>query len=98
KRFKDIETEFEAKVEWIRTQRKERIAFLDEELDAKRITAKQANDGKEVAKALATKLESEARLEAARLKENLKHGDDLPVTVNRVVKVFIGMKRKVQVG
>jgi DNA-directed RNA polymerase subunit beta len=32
------------------------------------------------------------------LKENLKNGDELPVTVNRVVKVFIGQKRKVQVG
>jgi DNA-directed RNA polymerase subunit beta len=43
-------------------------------------------------------MESEARLQAARNKESLKDGDELPVTVNRVVKVFVATKRKVQVG
>ncbi|MCG3204266.1 MAG: DNA-directed RNA polymerase subunit beta [Elusimicrobia bacterium] len=98
KRMKDIETELEDKLEWIRTQKKERFARIEQDLEDKTITSKQASDLKETAKALAQKLESEARFEAARLKENLKNGDDLPVTVNRVVKVFIGMKRKVQVG
>src|ERR1051326_949207 len=34
----------------------------------------------------------------AREKEALKLGDELPVTVNKIVKVYIAIKRKVQVG
>src|SRR5947207_12550636 len=34
----------------------------------------------------------------AREKENLKLGDELPVTVKKIVKVYIAIKRKVQVG
>ncbi len=98
KRVKDIETELESKVEWIRDQRKKRLVRVEEAVEAKKMSAKEATDEKELAKALSQKLESDARMEAARLKENLKNGDELPVTVNRVVKVFIGQKRKVQVG
>ena len=43
-------------------------------------------------------MEAETRRMAAREKENLKLGDELPVTVNRVVKVYLATKRKVQVG
>jgi DNA-directed RNA polymerase subunit beta len=98
KRIKDIDAELETKVEWIRDQRKQRLARVEEAVDSKKMSSKEAADEKELAKALSQKLESDARMEAARLKENLKNGDELPVTVNRVVKVFIGQKRKVQVG
>ncbi len=98
KKVKDVETELEEQLEWIRTQRKERMARIDEHAKEKDLAAKEVNDLKEEAKAFAQKLESEARLLAARKKENIKDGDDLPVTVNRIVKVFIVTKRKVQVG
>lgn len=98
RKLKDIEIEMEERLEWIRAQRKEHIQRVEKELEDKKITAKEANEEKEQAKTLAQKLEADVRLEAARKKENLKLGDDLPVTVNRVVKVFVGTKRKVQVG
>jgi DNA-directed RNA polymerase subunit beta len=98
KKIKEIDAELEEKLEWIRAQRKDRVARIEQDADEKKITAKQATELKDMAKSVAQKLESDARLENARLKENLKLGDELPVTVNRVVKVFVGTKRKIQVG
>ncbi|MDE2313573.1 MAG: DNA-directed RNA polymerase subunit beta, partial [Elusimicrobia bacterium] len=43
-------------------------------------------------------MEKRIREDAARTKENIKEGDDLAVTVNRVVKVYIASRRKIQVG
>ncbi|MFN0116680.1 MAG: DNA-directed RNA polymerase subunit beta [Elusimicrobiota bacterium] len=98
KKIKEIDAELEGKLEWIREQKKDRLERLDREVEEKIITSKQFSEQKEVAKVMAQKLESDARLDAARLKENVKQGDELPVTVNKVVKVFVGTKRKIQVG
>jgi len=98
KKVKDVDTTLEEQLEWIRTQRKERVARIEETAKEKDWSAKTVNDLKEEAKAFAQKLESEARLAAARAKETIKDGDDLPVTVNRIVKVYVATKRKVQVG
>jgi DNA-directed RNA polymerase subunit beta len=98
KRVKDNDVELEEKLEWVRNQKKTRLERIEKLAEEKEITTKQANEMKEEAKALASKLESDARLQAARNKESLKDGDELPVTVNRVVKVFVATKRKVQVG
>jgi len=43
-------------------------------------------------------MEKKMREDAAREKENLKQGDELPVTVNKVVKVYVASKRKLQAG
>ncbi len=43
-------------------------------------------------------LEKRVRDDAARRRESLKRGDELPITVNKVVKIFIASKRKLQVG
>jgi len=43
-------------------------------------------------------MEDKLRADAAREKENVKQGDDLAVTVNKVVKVYIASRRKIQVG
>jgi DNA-directed RNA polymerase subunit beta len=43
-------------------------------------------------------MEKYSREDAAREKENIKQGDELPVTVNKMVKVYIASRRKVQVG
>jgi DNA-directed RNA polymerase subunit beta len=43
-------------------------------------------------------MEKKLRDDANREKEDIKQGDELPVTVNKVVKVYIASKRKVQVG
>ncbi|MDD5656497.1 MAG: DNA-directed RNA polymerase subunit beta [Elusimicrobia bacterium] len=43
-------------------------------------------------------MEKKMRDDAAREKENVRQGDELAVTVNKVVKVYIASRRKVQVG
>ncbi|MFA6031241.1 MAG: DNA-directed RNA polymerase subunit beta [Elusimicrobiota bacterium] len=43
-------------------------------------------------------MEKKIREDAVREKENLKQGDELPVTVNKVVKVYVASKRKLQAG
>ncbi|MBI5211548.1 MAG: DNA-directed RNA polymerase subunit beta [Elusimicrobia bacterium] len=43
-------------------------------------------------------MERKLREDAAREKENLKQGDELPVTVNKVVKAYVASKRKLQAG
>ncbi len=43
-------------------------------------------------------MENRLREECQREREQIKKGDELPVTVNKVVKVFVASKRKVQVG
>jgi len=43
-------------------------------------------------------MEGKLRNDAAREKESVRQGDDLAVTVNKVVKVYIASRRKVQVG
>lgn len=98
RKIKDIEEELEEQLEWIRNQRKDRLAWIDEQVEKKEFTPKQASDQRDEAKAFAQKLESDARLSAARKKESVKMGDELPVTVNKVVKVYIATKRKIQVG
>lgn len=98
KALKDNEQDMLQKLEWVREMRKARMDRIDAQLNNKEITAKQATALKEEAKIYSQKLESETRLAATRRKENIKDGDSLPVTVNRVVKVYLATKRKVQVG
>ena len=43
-------------------------------------------------------MENKLRDEAARDKEGVRQGDELAVTVNKVVKVYIASRRKIQVG
>jgi DNA-directed RNA polymerase subunit beta len=43
-------------------------------------------------------MEKRLKDEAARDKEGIKQGDDLPVTVNKIVKVYVASKRKIQAG
>src|SRR5207253_1013417 len=42
--------------------------------------------------------EQNLRKKFAREKEGLKLGDEMPVTVNKIVKVYIVSRRKIQVG
>jgi DNA-directed RNA polymerase subunit beta len=82
----------------IRAERKSRMETADVKLSSGEITKAEAAELKEIAKVLAERFEADAKKQIAREKENMKTGDELPVTVNRVVKVYIASKRKVQVG
>ena len=98
RRAKEIDERLEQNLESISHERKARFERVDELKEKGKLTSREAEEQKSQAKALSQKMEAEARRLAAREKENLKLGDELPVTVNRVVKVYLATKRKVQVG
>ncbi len=98
RKMRELDAKLEAMIEEIRADRKERCAVADRKHEAGEITKSEANEMKEWYKALAEQQEQQAKKRMAREKENLKVGDELPVTVNKVVKVYIASKRKVQVG
>jgi len=98
KKVKEIEARFEALFEEARQDRKDRLEFVDAQKESKKLSAREIEDEKEKIKHYAQQKEQQLRLEMAREKESLKLGDELPVTVNKIVKVYIAVKRKVQVG
>jgi DNA-directed RNA polymerase subunit beta len=98
KKMRELDAKLEAQLEQIRADRKLRYSIVDEKHEAGKLDKREANELKEWYKVLADRQEQEAKKQMAREKENLKLGDELPVTVNKVVKVYIASKRKVQVG
>ena len=98
KRVRDIEARYDVLAEEVKEDRKARMAHIDELKENKKLTAREADDEKEKVKVYIQSKEQQLRLEMAREKENLKLGDELPVTVNKIVKVYIAIKRKIQVG
>src|SRR4029077_16972914 len=98
RRVREIDARYEALTEEVREDRKARMAAVDKLKETKKWTAREADDEKEKIKLYCQAKEQQLRLELAREKENLKLGDELPVTVNKIVKVYIAIKRKIQVG
>ncbi|HMU74204.1 MAG TPA: DNA-directed RNA polymerase subunit beta [Elusimicrobiota bacterium] len=98
KKMKEIDLALEEKLEILRADRKAQYADIDDRLAGGKISKAQAKEMKEMFEALADRRIDEAKRLAAREKENFKMGDELPVTVNRIVKVYIASKRKIQVG
>jgi DNA-directed RNA polymerase subunit beta len=98
RKVRELDAKLEAMLEEIRADRKERYRIVDEQLEADKLSKSEANEKKEWYKTWAERQEADAKKQIAREKENLKVGDELPVTVNRVVKVYVASKRKVQVG
>jgi DNA-directed RNA polymerase subunit beta len=98
RRAKEIEARYDTLIEEIREDRKARIAHVDGLQEEKKLTAREGTDENEKIKHYSQRKEQQLRLEMAREKESLKLGDELPVTVNKIVKVYIAIKRKIQVG
>jgi DNA-directed RNA polymerase subunit beta len=92
KKLDAIGDKLEQQLESLRTHRKESMAALEDMPAAKR------RDEEERLSMFYKLMEKKLKDDAARDKENVKQGDDLAVTVNKVVKVYIAGRRKVQVG
>ena len=92
KRLDAIQDRIDAQLNALKQHRKETIEALKELPAAKR---KQEEDRLEMFYKL---MEKKLREDCAREKENVKQGDDLPVTVNKVVQVYVASRRKLQVG
>ncbi len=98
KKVREIDSATEEALNLIRADRKAHYADTEDRLNAGKITKAAAKGQKEMFEALADRRIEDAKRQAAREKENFKLGDELPVTVNRIVKVYIASKRKIQVG
>ncbi len=98
RRNREIDARYEQLIEEVREDRKLRFADVDELSEKKKLTSHEAEQEKDKIKSYIQRKEQQLRLEMAREKESLRLGDELPVTVNKIVKVYIAAKRKVQVG
>ena len=92
KRIDAVQDKLENELQNLRQHKKESFDALESLSPAKR------KDEEERLTQFYKLMEKKLREDAAREKENIKEGDDLAVTVNKVVKVYIASHRKVQVG
>jgi DNA-directed RNA polymerase subunit beta len=92
KRSQDVDDRQESQLTALRQYRKDRMVEIDEMKGSKK------KEEEENLNQFLKMMEKRYREDAAREKENIKQGDELPVTVNKMVKVYIASRRKVQVG
>ncbi|HEX4049126.1 MAG TPA: DNA-directed RNA polymerase subunit beta, partial [Elusimicrobiota bacterium] len=92
KRLDAIQEKLDGDISTLKQHRKESFEALESVSAAKRATEKERLE------LFYEAMEDKLRADAAREKENVKQGDDLAVTVNKVVKVYIASRRKIQVG
>lgn len=97
-RKKEAEKEFQTELDALKQEKKESLLHLEETLKTKEQSSREISERKKQLEALFTKREQNLRKEYARQKENLKLGDEMPVTVNKIVKAYIVSRRKIQVG
>ncbi|MFH1259317.1 MAG: DNA-directed RNA polymerase subunit beta [Elusimicrobiota bacterium] len=98
KRVKDLEKRFAQFVEDIRNERKVKMLDLEQKYKEKKLNKAEWEAARERVRLMIIQKDQELKQKLAKEKENLKTGDELPITVNKVVKVFIISQRKVQVG
>ncbi|MBI3289589.1 MAG: DNA-directed RNA polymerase subunit beta [Elusimicrobia bacterium] len=92
KRIQDIDGRLENSLKVLREYRAEQTAEL------KKMQGVKKKEEEERLGIFFKLMEKKLREDAAREKEDVKQGDDLPVTVNKVVKVYVASKRKLQAG
>ncbi|MFH1715445.1 MAG: DNA-directed RNA polymerase subunit beta [Elusimicrobiota bacterium] len=92
---KKVEDKLKKDIETLRQELKDCISVMSKE---KKKDAHSIEVEKERLKVYYKYRELEAKKKAERKKEHIKHGDELPVTVNKLVKVYIASRRKIQVG
>ena len=97
--------EEKARLKALETEREETMALLAEERERALRNAKESIKGAEALKKETARLKALYKLMEKRAEEHYerecafsKKGDDLPVTVNKSVKVYIASKRKLHVG
>jgi DNA-directed RNA polymerase subunit beta len=86
KGLEEIENKYEKEIENLRLERKEKIENCREQTEKEKI------------RQLYLEKEQELKYKLTKEKETLKFGDELPVTINKIVKVYIASLKKMQVG
>lgn len=98
KRIRELEKKYSQFLEEIRAGRKAKLADWEQKYKDKEINKTEWEAARERIRLMILQKEQELKQRLAKDKENFKTGDELPITVNKVVKVFIISQRKVQVG
>jgi DNA-directed RNA polymerase subunit beta len=93
KLIRAVDSECNKALELLKKEKQERLAVIKKESSKKEI-----EENIEKINAYYKYREQELKTEYARKKENIKLGDELPITVNKIVKVYIAAKRKISVG
>lgn len=96
RREKMSEKEYETQVDFLKQEHEARRTFVKEVMKEYRKKSKKTEAKKidKIEKELLSRIDAEYK----KSRENLKKGDDLGVSVNKVVKVYIAVKRRLQVG
>ncbi|OGR96995.1 MAG: DNA-directed RNA polymerase subunit beta [Elusimicrobia bacterium RIFCSPLOWO2_01_FULL_64_13] len=97
-RKSELEKAFASDLDSLRREKKDAIAHCDDQAKKKELSGREVSDKKKEILALFEKREQMLRKRFAREKEGLKSGDEMPVTVNKIVKVYIVSRRKIQIG
>jgi DNA-directed RNA polymerase subunit beta len=92
KRLAEIDGRLKASLDALKEYRKE------QNLELKELPASKQKEGMARLEVFFKLMEKKLRENSAREREDVKMGDELPVTVNKVVKVYIASKRKLQAG
>ncbi|TBR18796.1 DNA-directed RNA polymerase subunit beta, partial [bacterium] len=92
RRLNEVEDRLESSLNALKEYKKEQAEVVGELKGSKK------KEEEERLKVFFRLMETRLKDEAARDIENIKQGDDLPVTVNKIVKVYIASRRKLQVG
>ncbi len=95
-KLKDFENDFDREMTLLKQEKKDALNNLEEYMDG--ASAKNVAEFRKELTTLYEKREQNLRKWYARQKENIKMGDEMPVTVNKIVKVYVASRRKIQVG
>ena len=98
KAIKQEEEEYKKTVAELRGQRDKKVAYLERSIKKKVINITEAKAEIEKIKIFTEAQIQELKNEKNRKIENIRLGDDLAISVNKLVKVFLVTKRKIMVG
>ncbi|MBI4051370.1 MAG: DNA-directed RNA polymerase subunit beta [Elusimicrobia bacterium] len=93
KRMEGVGQRLEGQIANLKAQRKEALTHLENVKSSSK-----RKEEEERIQLFYKLMEKKFREDAQREQDNIKRGDELPVTVNKVVKVYIASRRKLQVG
>ncbi|MCK4533655.1 DNA-directed RNA polymerase subunit beta, partial [bacterium] len=96
--IKKLEEDCKKEIAELRTQRDKKVARLEANVKKRIIRQNEANPEIEKIKIFTEAQIVELKNDKKRKIENVKMGDDLAISVNMVVKVFLVTKRKIMVG
>ncbi|MBI4064071.1 MAG: DNA-directed RNA polymerase subunit beta [Elusimicrobia bacterium] len=98
KRRRDLDDEIKERLKWLGQYQEAATDLLDVKKKAGEVSAAGYRDEKEAIEVLVKERKAEIQNYRDREKERINRGDEVAVTVNRVVKVYVATTRPLRVG